>query len=129
MEYRTTSNWRQLLKTPEIDYCASKKIADMFPAYMKLIEHTKNIYLPNMSVDCPVKPGQYYVRDFEEYTGNPNQYDLESLKTEKLRSGFGTTLPNGVYRFSLTLSTKKDSSVYFLQWLTQINERFNEDNF
>jgi hypothetical protein len=133
MEYRTdktSSNWRHILTTPLIDYCATQKFANMFPAYVAMIENTKKNLFPNISLDCPVQPGKYYV-NIDEFTGIPKEYKYteEEVRNYKPTNGFGYDLPGGIYRFIIRASTKTDPNGWFLTWNLQIKGRMHEENF
>jgi hypothetical protein len=128
VEYRTTSNWRHIMTTPELSYCGMKKSGNSFPQFLKIFEDFKHNALGNISIDCPAAPRKIYL-NLTEFMGNEDQYRNPVDMSEVPRNGFGVHLPNGKYRFTVRGSTKADPNAFFVQWIVEIRVRLQEDNF
>jgi hypothetical protein len=104
------------------------KLGNLIPQYEKQINNTLRTFLPNTTLSCPVKPSKFYSIEVMEYTGDPNKMvNISSKKTDK--NGFGFELPNGKYRFTLSITTEDDPFVFFLQWQLEVKIRFNDEEF
>jgi hypothetical protein len=128
VEYRTSTNWRHIMTTPELSYCAMKKAGNFFPQFTKIFEDFKHNALGNESIDCPVKPNKYY-RSAIEFMGDEDEYKKPFNMTVPPRNGFGVHLPNGKYRFTVRGGTKADPYAVYVQWNREIHIRLHEDNF
>jgi hypothetical protein len=54
---------------------------------------------------------------------------LVSRIEDRMSIGFGIELPNGLYRFTIKLSSEADPFIYCVQWQTEIRERLNDERF
>jgi hypothetical protein len=121
MERKEGSNWRQIFKGPEVEYCSLMKLGSLFPFYakdLKIFEQS----MGNASFNCPWQPGPYKVMNYSVLTDKTKIDDVKKL-------GVGIKLPNGIYRYSITFRTKKDPSSFSIQWRTEIRDRLGEEDF
>jgi hypothetical protein len=116
------------MTTPDVSYCALKKAGNMLPMYSNAFQDLQDNFLGNISIDCPMKPGKYYIVKIE-HNGEENQYENPVDLNQRPKNGFGVHLPNGRYRFTLRVWTKADPNAFFAQWHLEIHIRLHEDNF
>lgn len=128
LDYRTTVNWRHIFHTPDIEFCSTTKYKSLFPQLEELIESHKERFIPDVSLDCPLKPSKIYAMNVMEYTEPETDYKPDTIETHR-KNGLGIALPNGKYRYTLTFFTKKDPSIFLLQWQLQVSNRLAEDKF
>lgn len=122
MHFKTVTNWRQIFKGPEVEYCNGMKFVEkMLPFYAEKIEQYKKMF-PSLNPSCPLQPGPFYVT-------NHTKEDQNNINKTQAIAGFGGILPNGRYRFIINLSTKMDPMVYKIQWQVEIRNRLGEDEF
>jgi hypothetical protein len=121
MELKAGWNWRQIFKGPEIEYCSAMKLGNLFPFYMKEINIYKALFV-NKSFDCPLQPGKYYVMNWTNHTNTVGV-------TARQRTGVGVDIPNGIYRFTAKAFTKDDPLGGFVQWQTEVRDRFGQEDF
>jgi hypothetical protein len=129
MEYRTTSNWRHIFASPEVDYCLGRK---WFPKYFEMIDVTLNDLFPNKTIGCPLAPSKLYAKDILQYMGPEKDY-LEpngTISNGPKRNALGFDLPNGKYRYTVHVFDKNlDPHGCFIQWQAEVRDRLNENNF
>jgi hypothetical protein len=116
------------MTTPDLNYCFLKKAGNMLPIVAKGFQDLHDVFLRNISIDCPVQPGKYYT-NLVDYVGEENQYKNPVNLSEVPKNGFGVHLPNGKYRFTLRWWTKEDPTAFFAQWHREIHIRLYDDNF
>lgn len=109
-----------IFKGPEVEYCNAVKFGNLIPFYKKEMNVYKRAF-PDMFQDCPVRPGHYYVMNFSS--------GFEKFENENEKEGVGVTLPNGRYRYTLKVVTKKDPSAFYLAWQKETRERLGEEDF
>lgn len=120
MHYKTVSNWRQIIKGPEAEFCSSSKLGGLLPLYRNRLEEFK-IMFPHLPFFCPIEPGPLYVRDFVDK--DPLAYQ----QNDTVRFGF--ELPNGRYRFIIKWYTKTDPIFFLVQWQLVKRYRLGEEYF
>lgn len=108
---RMTSNWRQIIHGPKIEYCSSLKLGNLFPLYAINAETHFAAFFPNQSLK--------------------NVYDSSGLNSSQgaMREPMKINLPNGKYRFTIHFSSKFDPYVLFFRWFVDKNVRLAEDKF
>jgi hypothetical protein len=93
-----------------------------FLPQFKFFEDAKNDILRNVSIECPLKPRKVYLSDTKSM-----EDPVDSTKDPL--NGFGVKLPNGKYRFTFQFGTKEDPKAVFVQWILELNIRFNDEKF
>jgi hypothetical protein len=127
MEFRTTSNWRHIFTSPEIDFCLGKK---WFPKYIEMFNTTLSELFPNKSMDCPFQPAKLYAKDVIVFMGLDKDYKLSNHSNGPYRNGLGLELPNGKYRFTVHMFSKSlDPAGAFVQWQGEVRVRMNDEQF
>jgi hypothetical protein len=123
MHYKNSLNWRQLFKGPEFEYCSGMKFIDtILPLYAETIKYFKMIF-PSLNFDCPVKPGPNYIANYTSET-------LDVKNTDAImKSMYGISFPNGVYRQTLKIYTKTDPMVYMFTYYIEHRERLGDETF
>lgn len=125
---KTTSNWRQIVKTPQFDFCEGMKYKNLFAPYRRAIEYIKREYVPDLVLTCPFKPAKVYASTlhFSDKKDDWKDGRLDDINPE---TGLGIELPNGHYRGSFIISTPEDPSVYTAQWIIEMRHRMMTDKF
>jgi len=106
--YKSGINWRQLLKTT-FEGCQFLKSTNKVPFFVSMMEHYRSIF-PDLPKSCPVHPKPFYVLNYtyENYQGRQIEQGLTDIP-----------LPNGLYRTSITGSTKKDPMLFHIQYVIE----------
>jgi hypothetical protein len=127
MKYKYMVNWRQIFKGPNIEMCSTSKIGNMFPFYANKIAYYQTKYFPHKNLSCPVEAGPIYAYNISQVRRSDagNSYSTQNENT----NSYGIKFPNGLYQFTLHISTKSDPYLYFLQWTIQVFHRLGENNF
>jgi hypothetical protein len=105
------------------------KIGNLLTPYIDLVENLKTQFFPNVSIECPIKPGKYYALNINEYMGDDKLYLNPKDDDQKPRNMLGVELPNGKYRFTFKISSKRDPFIYLVQWELLVRIRLNDENF
>lgn len=121
MTYRTTSNWRQIFKTPTVEFCSflnSKNRLSVQQEFYNLYRFT----FPNLPNECPLKPGRYsHYNGTIAFTGNLEFGDNPLMKQ--------FNFPNGLYEIEILAYTKNDPKVFLITFLLEIKNRLGETSF
>jgi hypothetical protein len=80
------------------------------------------VKIPSLPRKCPWPPGKYY-GNFTEGFARLNYTGSDHYKIQF------DSLPNGLYRITVKLSTKADPQGLFFQIFNQIKHRLNDENF
>lgn len=97
----------------------------MIPTFMEFIEPERKKLIPNLQIDCPIKPGPFYATNVDIFSQNDNR--TEGKIKKKTMNPFD--IPNGKYRYTLSISSKTDPNVYSVQWQVEIKSQHFEDQF
>lgn len=97
--------------------CGVINIAKQIPVYRELKKWWERDF-PTLPHTCPVKPGP-------NYAYNISISSLENYNTK----GILNLLPNGIYKFVLTISDDTDPMSYQLTWIDEIRNRLGEEEF
>jgi hypothetical protein len=131
---KTVTNWRQLIKLPTFEFCSASKIAStLIPFVATQLEFVRNNF-KTLPIDCPLLPGKY--------SGNNTYTDMHGFHATTTISprGIGISmptpktetwlsLPNGIYRHDLLLSTKNDPDAFHMIWVLKRRDRLGIDEF
>jgi hypothetical protein len=122
--YKEHRNWRQILKTPQIELCHFMGSENMYHQFYKTYLDGIFEQLPGLPRRCPIKAGPCYTYDapiIDLYAKNPNN------QNGYMKDMVG--LPNGNYKLTVELFTTADPQAIFIEYQYEINRRMNAENF
>lgn len=119
--YKNGVNWRQIMKSPDIEYCSFLTSSSRLPYFQASFDHFKNLH-PKFPWHCPVKLGRY-----ESLNVNLSSPTTNALFNNAKLINVG--LPNGLYRFIIHMFRKDDPMIFKLDWTNEIHIRLNDDDF
>jgi hypothetical protein len=93
-----------------------------------MIDKSFGAIFPNRTLECPFKPGKFYAMNMKQEWGVDSFLSKRPDQLTK-SSALGVEYPNGVYRYTVKLSTKEDPMGFFIQWRLEIRFRFNDETF
>lgn len=123
MSMKTVTNWRHLIDLPPVEYCGYMNGAFKVPYFEESINELKKDF-PTLPWSCPLTPGKYYILNYTNVEKNRNATPAVNSK-QKLDA----TLPNGVYKNVILLSSPNDPTVFRIEWHIQIQSRLNDESF
>jgi hypothetical protein len=122
--YKQHKNWRQLLKTPEVELCNLLGSDNMYHQFYKTFFDDIFDQLSGLPRRCPFKAGPCYTNDVPIID--------TSAKHKNSQNGFYRDmldLPNGNYRVTVRLFTRTDPQAIFIEYQYEVNRRMNAENF
>lgn len=93
------------------------------PIISAYIQHHKDLY-PSLPFECPIKPGRYF-----QYNVTVSDSDVPDGKDGNQFFRTIATLPNGLYKQTLTFKTLDDPQCLMVQFIGEIKVRLNDDQF
>jgi hypothetical protein len=87
----------------------------LFTGAKKYVETT----FPTLPHSCPLVVGPNYAYNIS----------IGTLETIKVPGLMGATLPNGLYRFTVTIGDEIDPMTFQMVWFDQVRNRLGEEEF
>jgi hypothetical protein len=139
---KTGYTWRQIIKTPQFEYCSGMKLGGFIPFVENRIKYFQNDF-PSLSWDCPAKPGNYSAWHVYNFTSNliATRVNITQIVIEKPKEavlfdmgedGFNlmkVQLVNGIYASVINITTKDDPVGSQVNFQFEWRERLGDDKF
>lgn len=122
--FKTTSNWRQIIKINRIDLCLFFRGSQVLPFFKQILEIGKEMF-PNLPTNCPIMPGDMYFMNVTVMMSP----ELMKSHMKLINSFTGSMLPNGIYRVTVRIFNDQDPQGIFFWYTSQINVRLNSELF
>lgn len=119
--YKSGVNWRQLMKSPTLEFCDFITSTSKFPFFEALLLRYQNMH-PNLPWHCPIKPGRYESL-YVNITAPAPSTLFSTIPTMKVK------MPNGFYRGIIHAFTKSDPMAFKLDWTNEVYEPLGENRF
>jgi hypothetical protein len=121
MHLKTGYTWRQIVKTPQFEYCNGMKLGGLIPFIENRIKALQNEF-PESSWNCPFQPGNYSSSHVFNFTFNliATRVNITQIaprkRTAEIKFGANENgfmmmelpITNGIYRNVINITTKND---------------------